>query len=201
MNSIVLQAESYEDIEGNLAMMIREVVGPDIPIVGTFDLHGNISDECVAQYDFMCPVHLYPHTDSYERGVEAMRMVPRLLDGLVTTAHLEHVPTLLPLCMMCTQEGFPADTMNQFMYSLEARPGVLDGKRPSLPSFVSSAEIKKTSSEESGAQSPSSTASHGPTYRLLVRLWLSPRRTTRRWRGRSGAKPASGSGTTGTYSR
>ena len=32
-----------------------------------------------------------------------MRMVPRLLDGLVTTAHLEHVPTLLPLCMMCTQ--------------------------------------------------------------------------------------------------
>ena len=64
MNSIVLQAESYEDIEGNLAMMIREVVGPEVPIVGTFDLHGNISDECVAQYDFMCPVHLYPHTVS-----------------------------------------------------------------------------------------------------------------------------------------
>ena len=64
MNSIVLQAESYEDLEGNLAVMIREVVGPDVPIVGTFDLHGNISDECVAQYDFMCPVHLYPHTVS-----------------------------------------------------------------------------------------------------------------------------------------
>ena len=100
------------------------------PIVGTFDLHGNISDHCVAQYvcaqsfsassfntqfiifksinhhfntefcisnaefiifryDFMCPVHLYPHTDTYERGVEALRMAPRLLGGLVTTAHLE----------------------------------------------------------------------------------------------------------------
>jgi microcystin degradation protein MlrC len=119
-------AESYECIEGDLAKRIRAVVGPDIPIVGTFDLHGNISPECVAQYNFMCPVHLYPHTDSYERGVEAMRMVPRLLSGLVTTAHLERVPTLLPLCMMCTQDGFPAAQMNEFMYSLEARPGVLD---------------------------------------------------------------------------
>ncbi len=119
-------AESYECIEGDLAKRIRAVVGPHVPIVGTFDLHGNISPECVAQYDFMCPVHLYPHTDSYERGVEAMRMVPRLLNGLKTTTHLEQVPTLLPLCMMCTQDGFPAAQMNDFMYSLEARPGVLD---------------------------------------------------------------------------
>ena len=60
----------------------------------------------------MCPVHLYPHTDSFERGIEAMRMVPRLLDGLKTTLHIERVPTLLSLCMMCTQEGFPAASMN-----------------------------------------------------------------------------------------
>jgi microcystin degradation protein MlrC len=50
--------------------MIREIVGPSVPIVGTFDLHGNISDHCVAQYDFMCPVHLYPHTDTFERGAK-----------------------------------------------------------------------------------------------------------------------------------
>jgi microcystin degradation protein MlrC len=49
-------AESYEDIEGNLVMAVREVVGPNVPIVGVFDLHGNISDECVATFDFMCPV-------------------------------------------------------------------------------------------------------------------------------------------------
>ena len=132
-------AESYECIEGDLAKRIRAVVGPTVPIVGTFDLHGNISPECVAQYDYMCPVHLYPHTDSYERGVEAMRMVPRLLDGLVTTAHLEQVPALLPLCMMCTQDGFPAAQMNAFMNSLEARPGVLDVTGGSM--FATSSRI------------------------------------------------------------
>ena len=106
----------YEDIEGDLVAAIREVVGPDAVIVGTFDLHGNISAEMVADYDFVVPNHLYPHTDSYERGVEAMRMAPRLLDGSVkTTAHLEPVPLLLPISMMCTQKGFPAAEMNDFM--------------------------------------------------------------------------------------
>jgi microcystin degradation protein MlrC len=146
-------AESFECIEGDLATHIREVVGPSVPLIGTFDLHGNISDACAVHYDFMCPVHLYPHTDSFERGIEAMRMVPRLLAGLKTTLHIERVPTLLSLCMMCTQEGFPAAEMNsecehcpcrlsiaphcawltahavddaEFMYSLEARDGVLD---------------------------------------------------------------------------
>lgn len=106
---------------------IRQVVGPDTVIVGTFDLHGNISAEMVADYDFVVPNHLYPHTDSYERGVEAIRMAPRLLSGSVkTTAHLEPVPLLLPISMMCTQQGFPAAEMNDYMYSLEAQPGVLD---------------------------------------------------------------------------
>ena len=29
---------------------------PSVPIVGAFDLHGNISAECVAAFDFMVPV-------------------------------------------------------------------------------------------------------------------------------------------------
>ena len=120
-------AESYEDIEGDLAQHIRAIIGPDMPLVGTFDLHGNISRECVALYDFMCPVHLYPHTDGYERGVETMQLVPRLLDGgLKTATHLETLPILMPACSMCTHPGFPAAEMNAFMRELERRPGVLD---------------------------------------------------------------------------
>ena len=132
-------AESYEDVEGALAKAVRSVVGPDVPIVGAFDLHGNISAECAAVFDFMTVTWYYPHTDCYERGQEAVRMLPRLLglgspgssgegdrcggavgtksietmgaatvEKMRTFTHLERVPTLLPLCMMCTQEGFPA---------------------------------------------------------------------------------------------
>ena len=54
-------AESYEDIEGDLGRRVREVIGPDVPLVATWDLHGNISQECAATYDFMCCYHTYPH--------------------------------------------------------------------------------------------------------------------------------------------
>lgn len=47
-------AESYPDIEGDIGRAIREVVGPDVPLVSTWDLHGNISKECAATFDFMC---------------------------------------------------------------------------------------------------------------------------------------------------
>ena len=49
-------AESYPDIEGALVQAVRRLVGPGVPIVGTFDLHGNISDECAAAFDYMVPV-------------------------------------------------------------------------------------------------------------------------------------------------
>ena len=75
--AVARDASAFAD----LAAEIRAVVGPGVPIVAAFDLHGNISAECVALYDFMCPVHLYPHTDTFERGQECMRMVPRLLGG------------------------------------------------------------------------------------------------------------------------
>jgi toxic protein SymE len=153
-------AESYEDVEGALAKAVRSVVGPDVPIVGAFDLHGNISAECAAVFDFMTVTWYYPHTDCYERGQEAVRMLPRLLglgspgssgegdrcggavgtksietmgaatvEKMRTFTHLERVPTLLPLCMMCTQEGFPAASLHDLCQDLErahAAAGVLD---------------------------------------------------------------------------
>ena len=47
--------------EGDLGRRVREVIGPDVPLVATWDLHGNISQECAATYDFMCCYHTYPH--------------------------------------------------------------------------------------------------------------------------------------------
>ena len=133
-------AQSYPDIEGALASAVRDLVGPDVPIVGAFDLHGNISPACVATFDFMVPVWYYPHTDCYDRGLEAVRMLPRLLglgaSGVVssvprmrTVAHLERLPMQLPTCMMCTQAGFPASELHMLCQRLERRhatAGVLD---------------------------------------------------------------------------
>eukprot|EP00756_Hemistasia_phaeocysticola_P016925 Hpha_TRINITY_DN15504_c0_g8::TRINITY_DN15504_c0_g8_i1::g.107061::m.107061 len=118
-------AESCPDIEADLVLTIRARVGPDVAIVGAFDLHGNISAECARAFDFMVPCRYYPHTDTFETGQQVVRMLPRLLgeggDRLRTEVHVERVPTLLPVSMMCTQPGFPAAEMNELCCALEAR--------------------------------------------------------------------------------
>jgi microcystin degradation protein MlrC len=114
-----------EDLEADLGRAIRDLVGPDLPIVVTLDLHGNISDAMAGLYDVMVGYHLYPHTDMWERGDEAMRLLPALLAGeLRPTAHVEHLPILLPTST--TDPGFPGADMNEVCRQLEARPGVVD---------------------------------------------------------------------------
>ena len=118
-------AEGAEDLEGDLGAAIRERVGPDLPIVVTLDLHGNISDPMAEVFDVMIGYHLYPHTDQWERGDEALRLLPSLMDrSLRPHTHVEHLPVLLPTST--TDPGHPAADMNEFCHRLEDQPGVVD---------------------------------------------------------------------------
>ena len=74
----------------------------------------------------MCCYQTYPHIDNYERGQEAMRLVPRLLGGLRTHIHVERLPTLLPVAMCSTHPGFPAADMNVVCAEMEEKEGVID---------------------------------------------------------------------------
>jgi microcystin degradation protein MlrC len=113
-----------DDVEGDLGAAIREIVG-DIPVVGALDLHGNVSDAMGERYDALLGCHLYPHTDLHERGVEAVDLIARMLDGDVRPiTHVEHLPMLLPTST--TDPGHPAHRMNELCAEIEARPGVVD---------------------------------------------------------------------------
>lgn len=114
-----------DDLEADLGRALREVVGPDLPIAVTLDLHGNISDTMADLYDVMIGYHLYPHTDMWERGDESMRLLPALVDRTLRPAtHVEHLPILLPTST--TDPGYPAADMNAECRRLEQRPGVVD---------------------------------------------------------------------------
>ena len=119
-------AESYEDIELDLGRALRAVVGPAVPLVATWDLHGNVSPACARVFDYMANILTYPHVDGYARARDATRLLPRLAAGaLRPRAHVERVPTLLPLCMMCTMDGHPAAELRELCEAASARAGVL----------------------------------------------------------------------------
>lgn len=89
-------AEGEPDVEGDLLERVRALVGPATPVVVELDMHGNISTRTVALADALVAFHTNPHTDPYERGLEAAAIVARLVRGaLRPTAAIARPPLLL----------------------------------------------------------------------------------------------------------
>ena len=74
--------------EAEIARRFREVVGPDVPIAGTFDLHGNEDEEFLTHANFAFVTKRYPHYDASIQGGRAARAVHRVMSGtyMPTTA-------------------------------------------------------------------------------------------------------------------
>ena len=77
-------ATHLDDPDGELAARVRARVGPDVPIVQTLDLHGNISDQMCDSVDLICGYRTNPHVDMIERGEEAAFTLRRILAGLAS---------------------------------------------------------------------------------------------------------------------
>lgn len=116
--------QGIDDLEADFANAIRRLVGDAVPIVVPLDLHGNITADMAEPIDLMLGVQEYPHTDMFERGVEAITTLPDLVAGALTpTTHVERLPLLLPTS---TTDAGPAADIRDLCLSAEQRPGVID---------------------------------------------------------------------------
>ncbi|MCA1724171.1 MAG: M81 family metallopeptidase, partial [Thermomicrobia bacterium] len=117
-------AEGIDDLEGAVLAAVRERVGPDVPIAASLDLHGNLTPLMVANADGLFGNWYYPHTDSYERGAEAMDFLSRLLRReIIPVMHLEPLPVMIPTCSTDLE---PGTRLNALCREWEQRPGMLD---------------------------------------------------------------------------
>jgi microcystin degradation protein MlrC len=67
--------------EAEIARRFREVVGPDVPIAASFDLHGNEDAEFLEWADFAFTTKRYPHYDAALQGSRAARALHMTLRG------------------------------------------------------------------------------------------------------------------------
>jgi microcystin degradation protein MlrC len=95
------------DPEGTLLAMIRSVVGPEIPIVASYDLHANVSDANVELVDAYIGYRTNPHLDMYERGQESARVLRRLMGGTRTFLTHLRLPIVPPTVTMLTGPDAP----------------------------------------------------------------------------------------------
>jgi microcystin degradation protein MlrC len=76
-----LVAEGHDDGDGEILAAVREIVGPDIPIVSTLDLHGNLTDRMVRAADALIGYDLLPHTDAGGKGEKAAALLFATIRG------------------------------------------------------------------------------------------------------------------------
>ena len=76
--------EQMEDGEGELLQRIRALVGPDVPIIASLDLHANITAKMVEHATALFPCDYYPHTDFYETGMRAAQTMWKAVNQEIT---------------------------------------------------------------------------------------------------------------------
>ena len=96
-----------DDPEGTLLALVRRIVGKDVPIVASLDLHANVSPSDVAALDGFVGYRTNPHMDMRERGIESAELLRRLLAGTRTHIARVRVPIVPPTVTMLTEPGAP----------------------------------------------------------------------------------------------
>ncbi|QGX97582.1 M81 family peptidase [Roseovarius faecimaris] len=89
--------QSHADGEGELLRRIREVVGPDMPVVISLDLHANVTAGMVRHASAMTMFRTYPHLDMAATGARAFPVLRHLVQGGQVFAAHRPLPYLLPL--------------------------------------------------------------------------------------------------------
>ncbi|EKD16674.1 uncharacterized protein L3040_001413 [Drepanopeziza brunnea f. sp. 'multigermtubi'] len=124
--------EGIDDVEAELLGRIREVVGKDVVVSASLDLHGNVSRELVHRVDLITCYRTAPHVDVVETRKRACR---NLVDVLDRSAGLKRplrpfkawipIPILLPGEQTSTRLE-PAKHIYEAVREVEAMDGIID---------------------------------------------------------------------------
>lgn len=100
------------DPDAEMFQMVRGIVGPDIPVVVTLDLHANISEQMVESVNAIIGYQTNPHVDMAARGRDAADALQEMLNGLRPVATLVRLPVTPPTVTLLTEKGPYADLID-----------------------------------------------------------------------------------------
>lgn len=118
--------EGLHDAEGDFIAAVRDLVGPDVLIAASYDLHGNVSQAIVDSLDIFSTYRTAPHIDVPDTMRRAVTMLVRALTtGQRPVVGWAPVPVLLPGERTSTQDE-PARTFYTQLQAVEDPTGIWD---------------------------------------------------------------------------
>jgi microcystin degradation protein MlrC len=98
-------AEHLDDGEGEILARVRKVIGNDLPLVVSLDLHANVTPEMVEHADALIAYRTYPHVDMADTGRAAAIHLALLLRSKQKFAKaFRQLPFLIPISWQCTND-------------------------------------------------------------------------------------------------
>jgi microcystin degradation protein MlrC len=127
-------AQGFDDAEGELLFRVRTLVGDEMPIVVSLDLHANVTHRMLELADAMVAFRTYPHIDYVQTGAltaEALRR--RLERGQREAACHSRLPFLIPINSQNTTFGKPKEIYDHLL-RIDAELGTLSNFCMGFPS-------------------------------------------------------------------
>jgi microcystin degradation protein MlrC len=121
-----IEVEEIGDGEADLAWAVRQVVGPDTPIVASLDLHGNISQSFVDACHVLTALRTAPHRDIPETQSRALRLLRQCIEERRRPVMAMVKPPILIAGESAVTDVEPARSLYARLTEIERRPGVLD---------------------------------------------------------------------------
>lgn len=119
-------AEGIDDGEGHILAAVRDLVGPDVPVLGQLDIHSNVSKQMVEMADVLIGRETYPEVDMAPRGRECADVLVRILrEGIRPTMALHQIPMVWGMNQVTGHS--PMKEAIAKLHRIEAQAGVICG--------------------------------------------------------------------------
>jgi microcystin degradation protein MlrC len=118
-------AESHPDADGEVLARLRRALGPEFPVVVTFDLHGNLSQRQLDACQAAVAYRTCPHVDQRECGRRAAALLIKMLRNSVRPCQALAKPPLIVNIMLHDTSQEPLKSLMEAARAVEQHPGVL----------------------------------------------------------------------------
>jgi microcystin degradation protein MlrC len=124
-NHGAMVVESYPHGDAEVVRRLREVFGPDFPIVVTHDFHANVSPEIVKLSTALITYKENPHIDTFERGIQAAQMMAGIVRGKIKPVQAIAKPPMLYNIVFQHTKREPLLPIVEESRRLEQNPNIL----------------------------------------------------------------------------